>query len=262
MGIAALFIILPLVNASGFSFVWGNFLNIHVGPLTFSDPLAVLQMTIKNRLLPTGLMISAGMVLAVAFFLGTVFCSWICPFGALSEMVHGLACRVLPRKSGKLIETNKGFSVKLTLFGSGFLVFLLFADSPILNRLSLPHQYSNIFQYLFIQHYMFASIWFIAAILLVEFLFRTRLWCRLFCPQSVLISIAKLFNPFRLKIVFQKKRCLTSKTPGPCLKACSLGLDPRLLNSGLEAQCTNCGDCVDACKKSGNALGFGFKPNL
>jgi len=87
-GIAGFFILLPVLNENGFDVIWGNFLNIHVGSLTFSDPLAVLQGIVKNRYLPVGLLISAGMVLAIAFCLGTVFCSWICPFGLLSELAY------------------------------------------------------------------------------------------------------------------------------------------------------------------------------
>ncbi|MBW1867626.1 MAG: 4Fe-4S binding protein [Deltaproteobacteria bacterium] len=223
-GVAALFILLPILNASGFSFIWGNFLNIHIGSLTFSDPLAVLQVIVKNRYLPVGLLISAGMVLAIAFCLGTVFCSWICPFGLLSELVNSLA----------------------------------FFSSPVLNLVSLPFQYSNIFQYLFVQKHFSVAIWFVGAILLTEFIFRTRLWCRWICPQSVLISIAKLFNPFRLKVVFEKERCIGSKALSPCQKICSLDLDPRRLDGRIEAECTNCGDCVDACRKTGGALGLGF----
>ena len=43
-GVAALFIILPTLNQAGFNFIWGNFLNIHAGCLTFLDPLAVFHL--------------------------------------------------------------------------------------------------------------------------------------------------------------------------------------------------------------------------
>ncbi|MCD4719104.1 MAG: 4Fe-4S binding protein [Desulfobacula sp.] len=259
-GVAVLFILLPILNAAGFKFIWGNFLNIHIGSLTFSDPLAVFQVIVKNQYLPTGLLISAGMVLAIAFFLGIVFCSWICPFGLLSELVNRLSCRVWPRESSNIKLQKSGFKVKTMIFCAGFLVFWIFFSSPVLNLMSLPFQYSNIFQYLFIQKHLSAGIWFIGSILLAEFVFHTRLWCRWICPQSVLLAVAKLFNPFRLKIIFEKKRCIGSKIPCPCQKACSLDLDPRRLNGSSEAQCTNCGDCVDACRKTGGALGLRFGP--
>jgi len=259
-GVAGLFIMLPLLNAAGFSFVWGNFLNMHIGSLTFSDPLAVFQVIVQNQYLPVGLLISAGTVLAIALFLGTVFCSWICPFGFLSELTNTLSSRTRHRKPNTIKIQKYDFKVKAVFFCTGFLIIITFFNSPAFNMISLPFQYSNIFQYLFIQKHVSAGIWFIGIILLIEFIFRSRLWCRWFCPQSVLVSISKHFNPFRLKINFDKKRCVGKKTPHPCQKACSLGLDPRHLTGLHETECTNCGDCVDACKKTGKALCFGFGP--
>ena len=256
--VAVFFILLPILNNNGFSFIWGNFLNIHVGSLTFSDPLAVFQVIIQNQYLPIRLLISAGMVLTIAFFLGTVFCSWICPFGLLSELMNRLACQVRPKKNINTKTLESAVFVKVATFCAGFFVVWAFFSRPVLNQVSLPFQYSNIFQYIFNQKYMSIVTWIIGAILVVEFIFRTRIWCRWICPQSVLIGLVKLLNPFRLKIIFNKKNCISSKVPAPCRKACSLGLDPRHLNVMNDVQCTNCGDCVDACRKTGRALGFSF----
>ncbi len=268
-GVAALFIILPLLNQAGFNFIWGNFLNMHVSSLTFSDPLAVLQVILKNRYLPVGLLLGASLVLAIAFFMGTIFCSWVCPFGLLSELLNTISCRVrakkiwlrkvLPKKFHNKFLKNS-FAVKAVVFCIAFLAFWAFARSPILNLFSMPFQYSNIFQYLFLQKYLPPVIWFVGTILLAEFIFSTRFWCRWFCPQSVLISLIKLCNPFGFKIIFKKNRCIGVKSPFPCQKACSLDLDPKELKGWSLAQCTNCGDCVDACGKTGKALGLGFSP--
>jgi ferredoxin-type protein NapH len=96
------------------------------------------------------------------------------------------------------------------------------------------------------------------AILLAEFLFQTRFWCRWICPQSVLLAVAKRFSPFGLTIVFKQKNCISNQAPFPCRQACSLDLDPRRISGWSLAQCTNCGDCVDACGKSGKALVYKF----
>ncbi|MEN8212325.1 MAG: 4Fe-4S binding protein [Thermodesulfobacteriota bacterium] len=254
---AVFFILLPLLNAKGFNFIWGNFLNIHIGSLIFSDPLAVLQVIIKNRYFPVGLLISAGLVLGIAFFLGTVFCSWICPFGLLSEWTNKLACRARPKKNIKLWKN--AIIVKLVIFFTGLLAAVNFFRLPVLNQVSLPFQYSNIFQYLLNQKYLYSAVWFIGVILLAEFVFCKRLWCSWICPQSVLITIVRQFNPFGLKIIFKSRNCISDKVSAPCQKACTLDLDPRNLDLISMAQCTNCGDCIDTCKKTGNALGFGFK---
>jgi len=255
---AVVFVLLPLLNAGGFQSVWGNFLNIHIGSLTFSDPLAVLQVVVGNRIVTPKIFIGAGLVLGIAFFLGTVFCSWICPFGLLSELTHALARKI---KAGKKIDINaskSGPAAKLILFCCGVAAVFLFFHSPILNQASLPFQYATVFQYLFMQNHLFGAAWVLTAILLVEFIFRRRLWCRWVCPQSVLIALAGRCNPRVLKVRFDPKNCLSAKASPPCQNACSLDLDPRRLNGASRLLCTNCGDCIDACRKSGGALDFGF----
>ncbi len=253
-GVAVLFIILPILNQTGFNFIWGNFLNMHVGCLTFSDPLAVFQVALKNHYLPIGLLMGAAMVLAIAFLLGTVFCSWICPFGLLSELVNSCSSRVWPQKlRNRKIET-RGFAVKAAVFCTVFMVFWLFFNTPVLNQVSMPFQYSTVFQYLVMQKYIAPAFWFMGALLWAEFLFQNRFWCRWICPQSVLLIVAKRLNPFGLKIVFKANNCISHVAPFPCHQACSLHLDPKEMDGWYLAQCTNCGDCVDACANTGKAL--------
>jgi len=258
ISVAITFIILPLLNQLGFTFIWGNFLNIHIGPLNLTDPLAVLQITLKNLYFPPRLLMSTGIVLIIAMCFGTIFCSWICPFGLLSELVHGLAKRVLPDSFKKLNFQNSGFKIKIYILSLGLLFFFLFCTTPIINQVSMPLWYSQIFQYLFIQKHISFAVLFIAVILFTEFISRNRLWCRYICPQSFLLVIAKLLNPFHLKVGYHKEKCINDKNNNPCQKACSLSLDPRTLNNLLETECNNCGDCVVACKKLGKALNFQF----
>jgi len=259
---AVFFVLLPLLNAGGFQFVWGNFLNIHIGSLTFSDPLAVLQVVVGNRIIPPRIFLGAGLVLGIAFFLGTVFCSWICPFGLLSELTHALSRKFKAERKIDINVSKPGIAVKLTLFGCGIAAVFLFFQSPILNQASLPFQYATVFQYLFMQNHLFGAAWILIAILFIEFIFRRRLWCRWFCPQSILIALAGRCNPWVLKVRFNPKKCLSAKASPPCQIACSLDLDPRSLHRTNRLLCTNCGDCIDACRKKGRALDFGFKETV
>ena len=260
--VAITFIILPLLNQLGFTFIWGNFLNIHIGPLNLTDPLAVLQVTLKNQYFLPRLLMSAGIILIIAMCFGTIFCSWICPFGLLSELVHGLAQRVLPDSFKKLNLQITGFKIKIYILSLGLIFFFLFCTTPIINQLSMPLWYSQIFQYLFIRKHISFAVLFVAVILFTEFISRNRLWCRYICPQSFLLIIAKLLNPFHLKVGYRKEKCIGNKNNNPCQKACSLSLDPRTLNTLLETECNNCGDCIVACKKLGKALNFQFSRHL
>ncbi|MFH1954749.1 MAG: 4Fe-4S binding protein [Pseudomonadota bacterium] len=258
IGVAVSFILIPLLNHFRINYFTGNFLCFNAAGLPLADPLAVLQIILKNYYLSGDLLVGAGIALGLAAILGTVFCSWVCPFGLLSELGLSLGRRVFPKTYKGLTIKSISFRIKMILFGLGLAGFLLFSTTPVLNQLSLPAWYSRIFQFYFEQRHISLAILFLFAILLVEFAARQRLWCRYICPQSFLLIAAKLVNPFRLKIGYQKDTCLCKKGQDPCHKACSLSLDPKTLSESLATECTNCGDCVVACKKMGQALGFQF----
>jgi ferredoxin-type protein NapH len=258
VGIALAFILIPLLNHYRINYFTGNFLSFNAAGLPLADPLAVLQVTLKNLYLSLDLLIGAGIALGLAAFTGTIFCSWICPFGLLSEWGHVLSRKILPGTCSGVPLKRTGFRVKTALFIVGLTGFLLFSTTPVLNQLSLPAWYSRIFQFYFEQRHISFAIFFLLAILIVEFAAGRRLWCRYICPQSFLPSVAKISNPMRLKVRFDPNRCLCKKGHDPCTQACSLSLDPKTLASSLETECNNCGDCVVACKKRGQALGFTF----
>lgn len=261
IGVAVAFIVIPWLNHMRISIVYGNFLSFHFHRFPLADPLAVLQVTLKNGYLSVDLLTGAGIALAIAATLGTVFCSWICPFGLLSEWGYALSKRL--RKKGRTESvrgTRRGFGIKIILFLSGLAGFFLFSTTPVLNQLSMPAWYSRVFQFWFEQRHISLAIMALAAVVGIEVLAGRRLWCRYVCPQSVMIIMAKQLNPKRLKVRFDSKVCVCGGSHGePCTRACSLGLDPKALDIFPETECTNCGDCVVACKKRGKALAFRFK---
>ncbi len=251
------FILIPYLNLKEIHFVRGNFLSFYIGGITLADPLAVLQVSLKNWYLSPRLLMGAGIVLLIAFSLGTLFCSWICPFGFMSELVQGL--RKKRQKIDKPDTLRKGFVVKLYIFAIGFTGFFFFSTTPVLNQLSLPAWYSRIFQFLFTQHHLSMAIFVLLFILFIEFLAGKRLWCKYICPQAIFLVTFKLLNPYHLKIGYNKDKCICRRDGNePCKAACSLSLDPQLLSSSLETECNNCGDCVVACKKRGAALQYQF----
>ena len=256
IGVALAFILIPLLNHFRISYFTGNFLSFNAVGLPLADPLAVLQITIKNYYLSVDLLIGAGIAFGLAMILGTVFCSWICPFGLFSELMHTLSKKILPKTYKGLTIKGTGFRIKIFLFSLGLAGFLFFSTTPVLNQLSLPAWYSRIFQFYFEQKHISLAIIFLMVILLVEFAARRRLWCLYICPQSFLIIVAKLANPQRLKVGFQEENCLCKKDQDPCLQTCSLSLNPKRFDNVLETGCNNCGDCIVVCKKRGKALGF------
>jgi ferredoxin-type protein NapH len=236
--------------------VYGNFLSFHMFGIPIADPLAVLQLSIKNLYFTLDNLIGALLPLLLAFSLGTVFCSWICPYGLLSELTQKLKKKFLPRGYKGLPLYCHGFTFKMAVFIIGFSGFFLLSTTPVLNQLSAAAWYSRFFQYYFGQDFVSLCFLFIFTLLLVEFVTGKRIWCRYICPQSVLIILTKLLNPKRLRVKFTEEKCICKPGYERCDMACTLHLHPKTLQNGIETECSNCGDCVVACKKMGKALSF------
>src|SRR5215469_234902 len=95
LGIPALY----WLNAREWDHIRGNFLSFSIFGYPVADPLAALQVMVGSAGFPWRMILGGGTVLAVAAILGTVFCSWVCPFGLLSELVAGRK-RVAAKSSG------------------------------------------------------------------------------------------------------------------------------------------------------------------
>lgn len=259
--IAVSFIIIPILNRSDYSYVYGNYLSFHLFGIPFADPLAVLQLTIKNFYFTLDNFIGALLPLLLAFALGTVFCSWICAYGLLSEWTQQLRKKIQKLGFSGLIGlplNRNGFPSKMAIFVLGFIGFFIFSTTPILNQLSMPAWYTRFFQYLFGQDILSYIFLFILTVLAIEFVAGKRLWCRYVCPQSILITLAKQLNRKRLKVVFDREKCICKSGHDRCESACTLSLKPKTLYDSVELECSNCGDCVVACKKMGKALSFEY----
>ena len=255
--VAAAFIAIPVLNRHEINYLSGNFLSFNFVGLPLADPLAVAQAAAGSGGVTAAMLTGAGLTLLLAVLMGTVFCSWICPYGLLSELVHpkrpqGFDTKKAAKASARPFLARLGFAL------AGLALVGLLVPVPFLNQFSMPGWYSRAFQYAVLYGgALLGGVIAVPAVLILERMSGRRFWCRYCCPQSVLISLAGALIPARWRIRFDKKRCTCAASDRACLAACSLGLDPRHPNLPQRLQCTNCGDCVDACKGRGNALRFG-----
>lgn len=277
LGCALTFVAIPFLNRAEFNALSGNLLSFNFAGLTLADPLAALQVMLSSYSIDpavTGFLIALG----IAFLLGPVFCSWLCPYGFLSELLHrsapdktaeeqgALQTRQSPFREGAVRGKKGGglpespFMLRLCIVFFGLVLTSSIVPFPLLNQLSMPGWYTRALQHLALDTGMlWGGLVFLLAALLLEFIVRKRIWCRYLCPQSVLISLAGLLFPKRLQVGFKARSCNCPANDRACGKACSLALDPRRPGDlAQRAQCTNCGDCVDACRSRGKALSMRF----
>ena len=84
---------LPWLNRDGFTGMKGSLFAFDFFGLPFADPLGAVQIGLSGIIPGWRLIAGALVVLAVALCLGRIFCSWLCPFGFLSELVHAIRGR-------------------------------------------------------------------------------------------------------------------------------------------------------------------------
>lgn len=256
--VALAFVAVPVLNTLEINHLSGNFLSFNFAGLPLADPLAVAQAAAGSGAATQAMFVGAGVALLLAAVMGAVFCSWICPFGLLSELTHpkrpgGFDSKTLPAVS------SRPFLLKLGLVAAGLALVVTLAPVPFLNQLSMPGWYSRALQHAALyKEVLWGAALCIPLVLLLERGCGKRFWCRYCCPQSVLIALSGMLFPRRWRVRFARKRCTCKASDHVCAAVCSLDLQPRSMTAAQRLQCTNCGDCVDACKGRGGALSLGF----
>ena len=257
--VVAVLCALPWLNAAGWRGMAGSFFALDFLGLPFADPVGAAQVAAMG-FLPAGRLLGGAMLsLAAALLLGRDFCSWVCPYGYLSELLYALRWR----RAGARLVVRQAFWGKILLLVLG-LVAALGAGFPVLGIVSLPGELSL----LPVLVWQGDGAWLLlgaAAVplvaLLLEFATGKRLWCRFVCPQSVLLGGAAHCLPKGapgLRIDWQAAKC-SCKGAAPCQQACSLDLNPRRRGGPARHDCTHCGDCVKACAGYGTALEWSVK---
>jgi len=187
-------------------------------------PISAVQNVILRA--STGYLLLLLVPTLTALLFGRLFCGYVCPFGALQELLHirRLSLRIPERWFRRLrivpfvllaylvvrvLATNV-----LTLDGlTPFKAFFTFGGTPMALAVSAA--------------FVVASV----------FLFRP--FCTLFCPLGAWLSLVSQISPFRMR---RMETCID------CAQ-CDAACNAQAIHSGTvdESQCLLCGDCIRAC---------------
>lgn len=118
---------------------------------------------------------------------GPVYCGYVCPFGALQELLSRLGWHLGVRRSSRtaLVVEEKTRAVKYLLLG---VILVAYATSGDLRWLS-----ANPMQYAFAGRRAIADaggwLWLLGGVSLVGALLYYRFWCRMLCPMGALLCL-------------------------------------------------------------------------
>jgi polyferredoxin len=193
---------------------------------------------VQNIMLKAGTayLILFSIPLIATFIFGRIYCGSVCPYGAISELLHikKFAIKV-PKKADKVLKYVK----------YGILVFL------VLRVLFTGEVVGNTpFKAIFV--FGGATLdWVMTGIFVFLSLFIYRPFCKYFCPYGAIMSIIAKFSIFRIK---KDESCVSCRI---CEKECPM--DAMDDHAVTDSECILCGECCNKCPKDSLKLRFSTK---
>ena len=195
---------------------------------------------------PAGFFIFIAIVV-ISLVFGKSFCSWICPFGLLSEYIGDFGDKVQKKLFKKIYRLPRWLdyplrSLKYLILG--FFALAIFSMSEFALKIFLDGSYNIISDVK--MYYFFADIsrfsLIVITVLFILSIFIRNFWCRYLCPYGALLGFAALLSPNKIK------RNVESCTDcGLCTKVCPSMIKVDRLKTIVSDECTTCMNCVDVC---------------
>ncbi|TAN39131.1 MAG: 4Fe-4S binding protein [Nitrospirae bacterium] len=204
---------------------------------------------------PAGLVIFLAALL-MALLLKKGFCGWICPVGAISDVVGKLGKRLF----GKNFRMNRyadyglrSLKYVLMLF---FLYVILYSMSPMVILGFLGGDYykiADVKMLYFFTQMTTTTLVSLVVLFLLSLVYR-NFWCRYLCPYGGLLGLLSLLSP--LKITRNEEACIhCRRCSGHCPSLLPVDSTVRITSP----ECTGCLTCVSHCPAAG-ALDVSFAP--
>ena len=241
LGILGLFLLGPW---AGIWIVKGNLTSsLTLGMLPLTDPFVLLQSVAAGQWPYREALIGAAIVLAFYLLVGgRMFCSWVCPVNLVTDAAAWLRRR-LGLKGGKTPHASTRnwllAFVMIAAVATGSLAW------EWVNPVSMLHR-ALIFG--------FGLAWgIVGGVFLYDLLIAPRGWCGHVCPQGAFYALIGRLAVLRVS-ARERKAC------NDCMDCFAVCPEPQVIRPALkgvgqshpvilDADCTNCGRCIDVCSQ-------------
>lgn len=206
------------------------------------DPAAMIGAFVTSRVFFWGGLLALAPIL-LTLLKGRFFCGWICPLGALIDLIDHV--------SGAKVRAKDLARVKYHL-----LFFVLGAAAAgaaglwLIDPLNWAARLVSVLPGLFFHSVVFASI--VVLLFLIGFFLGKRGFCRVICPLGAILGLTAAVSRF------DRKKSGCSKC-GKCVELCPMGAIGPDVETFNRSECINCRTCISNCKE--NALEFMYSRN-
>jgi len=202
----------------------------------------LLQTGVVHPVHPAGLFLFIAFVL-MSWIAGKSFCSWVCPFGFLSESLESLHRKLFKRVLSLPRWLDYPFrSLKYLLLGFFFVAVVSMGVLELQSYLNSPyHAVADIKMYRFFAHITPFALYVTLGLFILSFLI-PYFWCRYLCPYGALLGFIGLFSPNKIKR--NTDACIDCSK---CAKICPARILVDQVKTVRSDECTSCFQCVDIC---------------
>ncbi len=189
--------------------------------------------------------------LGVSLVAGRAFCGWLCPLGAVQDLIAGWTRKlsgephhvrgrqsktILPLRLPVIVDRPLRYTKYLAL--AVILIASLYMAFPPLREFCPVRAVFGL--------HMTALLWITLVVFLAGSVFVERFWCKYLCPLGAALAIFNKISPVRL--VMDNNHC---NNCGRCDIECSMDIAdvPHQLD---HPECVRCMACLETCARDGS----------
>ena len=209
-----------------------------------------------NEIHPSGLVLFL-LICTTALIVKKGFCSWVCPFGLLSEYLltlHKLIFKNslhLPGWLDRLLRSTKYFLALFFIWSIFFKMPLEAIEAFIYSPYNIL---ADIKLFQFFTHISKTACAIIIIIIVLSVVIK-NFWCRYVCPYGAVLGVLSFLSLGRIR--YSPSHCSHC---GKCEKVCPGQISIQQGKSSFSSECSACLQCLDTCPEKG-ALTYSFPGN-
>ncbi len=183
-------------------------------------------------------------IILTAVLLKRGFCSWVCPFGLLTEFLNKIHVWIFgkPRRVWRWLDYPLR-SLKYLLFLYCAWAILVQMNVPALEAF-IYSSYNKVADIKMLQFFVHASpltIKVLVALVLLSILVR-NFWCRYLCPYGAMLGALSWLSPFKIRR--NADTCIDCQE---CTEVCPANINVHTPKTVLSDECHSCLQCVEVC---------------